>query len=891
MFSLKKISRLLFLAVVLVPACQKPAGGPHLISNKAYREQLHSQFLIQKELAAGRDSILFHVFDSKLSRAETEGLEFLYAYMPLSDLAMNDGEYYLKQVRTALQAKAFFKWGADIPEAVFLHFVLPYRVNNEYTDTARQVFFDELKNRIAHLSMEEAALEVNHWCHEKVIYKASDERTSGPLTTMRTAFGRCGEESTFTVSAMRAVGIPARQVYTPRWAHSDDNHAWVEVWINGSWHFLGACEPEPALDMAWFAEPAKRAMMAHTFVFGKYSGTEEVTENKSRYAKLNLLKNYSLAKELHIKVSDKKGKAVADAKVQYGLYNYAEFYPISTQFSDRDGNSKLSTGIGDLLIHVSKNGISATAIARSYQADTLHIQLGEANEFLPQGVYEFVPPPKQTVVTADPELASQNNRRLLQEDSIRNIYTSTFIDSTASDQYKGILPENMSGFWKYYALSRGNWHEINQFVKSFKDEDRNTVVALLENISEKDLHDILAVVLEDHFHALSVYQPIVSLSIADFNRYVLSPRIGREFVSRWRSVIQQLFTPRQAALFRNDPTQIKDWIANHIVLDSSNNYYGVPLSPEGSLQLGRTDSYSRNVLFVAISRSFGIAARLEPATGRPQFFNGKHWNDVFFDQPLAESVVPRGNVIFRNLSPDPNFIPRYYTHFTIGKYENGSFVTLDYENDTTLLKFPATLSVDTGFYRLITGNRQSGGEVIVGISYFNIKENETQTVDISLFSGSAQTGVLGKADLSASFTGLSTAKPSTLQSYFGKHGLVVALIDPSKEPTKHLMEDIKAVKAGLDRWGGKVLFVVAQEKLSTGFSPATYRQLPQQAVFGHDASGEISASVSTVCSVENRPQWPALSLINPKGEIVWFSEGYSIGLGDQLMKQIEGMKE
>ena len=38
------------------------------------------------------------------------------------------------------------------------------------------------------------------------------------------------EESAFLVSALRSVGIPARQVYVPRWSHCGDNHArssWV----------------------------------------------------------------------------------------------------------------------------------------------------------------------------------------------------------------------------------------------------------------------------------------------------------------------------------------------------------------------------------------------------------------------------------------------------------------------------------------------------------------------------------------------------------------------------------------------------------------------------------------------------------------------------------------
>jgi len=39
-------------------------------------------------------------------------------------------------------------------------------------------------------------------------------------------FRRCGEESTFTVSAMRTAGIPARTSIYAAMAHSDDNHAW-----------------------------------------------------------------------------------------------------------------------------------------------------------------------------------------------------------------------------------------------------------------------------------------------------------------------------------------------------------------------------------------------------------------------------------------------------------------------------------------------------------------------------------------------------------------------------------------------------------------------------------------------------------------------------------------
>ncbi|MCD6660272.1 MAG: transglutaminase-like domain-containing protein, partial [Lentimicrobium sp.] len=436
-----------------------------LITDTEYRNLVQNEFIKQKEIAAGRSQVLFGVLENDLTEAERDGLEFLYAFMPLSDLAMNDGEYYLKQVKSALEARDYFSWGQHVPEDIFLHFVLPYRVNNEYTDTARQVFFRELKDRIKHMSMEDAALEVNHWCHEKVIYKSTDERTSGPLTTVRTAFGRCGEESTFTVAAMRSVGIPARQVYTPRWAHTDDNHAWVEVWIDGQWRFLGACEPEPKLDMGWFAEPVKRAMMTHTFVFGNYQGSEEMVETHARYARLNLLKNYTNVKSLSVSVKNEAGDPVADAKVEFGLYNYAEFYPVATLFTNEKGQCKVSTGYGDLLIHVSKGNTSASQMAAA--ADTsVEITLLPHPVFFTAGTYSFVPPVKQAIPAVDPAITAENNKRLLQEDSIRNIYISTFMDSVTAAKLAGNLSLNPSELWKYISLSRGNWKEIKLFVES-----------------------------------------------------------------------------------------------------------------------------------------------------------------------------------------------------------------------------------------------------------------------------------------------------------------------------------------------------------------------------------------------------------------------------------------
>ena len=105
-------------------------------------------------------------------------------------------------------------WGDIVSDELFRHFVLPVRVNNENLDDSRRVFHDQLAPRVEGLPMYDAILEVNHWCHEKANYQPSDARTSSPLATVRTAHGRAAR-SRRSVAALRSVGIPARQVYTP----------------------------------------------------------------------------------------------------------------------------------------------------------------------------------------------------------------------------------------------------------------------------------------------------------------------------------------------------------------------------------------------------------------------------------------------------------------------------------------------------------------------------------------------------------------------------------------------------------------------------------------------------------------------------------------------------
>ena len=264
--------------------------------------------------------------------AEREDLLYLLGALPEADRIALDEETLLQVVRHARHVRAAVAWGETIPEAVFKAFVLFPRVNNENFEFYQGPIWAELSERISGKTMEQAVREVNCWCYEKATYQSTDGRTASALTTVRRTYGRCGEESTLLVSALRSVGIPARQVYVPRWAHCDDNHAWVEAWVDGDWRYLGACEPEPVLNSGWFTAAASKAMLVHTRAYGVEPVGERVENVVGNAYIINRTAAYARTALLTVRVTE-NGAPRSGLKVRFELANMGEFYPINEQIT------------------------------------------------------------------------------------------------------------------------------------------------------------------------------------------------------------------------------------------------------------------------------------------------------------------------------------------------------------------------------------------------------------------------------------------------------------------------------------------------------------------------------------------------------------------------------
>jgi len=847
-------------------------SAQHYISDAAYRQRVDAAFKAKMQLIGQQ---FYQLRGLSATAEEQEALRFLYAYMPIADATDYPTAYHLGNIRAAMRTRREMPWGSKVPELLFRHFVVPMRVNNEPLDSSRAIFYRELKDRVKGLSMKDAILEVNHWCHEHVTYEPSDARTSSPLQSIRTGRGRCGEESTFTVAALRAVGIPARQVYTPRWAHTDDNHAWVEAWADGKWYFLGACEPEPVLNLGWFNLPASRALLMHTRVFGDYNGPEEVVLRTNNFTEINLIGNYAKTGRTDFKVVDTAGHPVADAKVEFKIYNYAEYYSAVTKYTDRQGATFLTAGRGDMVVWASKNGKFGFARASFGKDKLVTITLNmDASTTLTGQEMNIVPPPESAnLPEVTPAQRAANDRRLAIEDSLRNAYTATFptAESMKDYPYAEAVP--------YLIKSRGNWPTIKAFVEQHADR-LPRALQLLSTLSDKDLRDMPMNILDDNFNAPSDQ---------------LCPRVEDEMILHpFKQFFAKAFNAKQQATFRNDPSQLVGWIGKNIRINPDKRAMRIPQTPISVWQSRVTDDRSRAIFFVDVARSLNIEARKDVVTGKVQYKAGSHWVDVNFDATVQHPATT-GRLVL-NYTPTATLDdPKYYSHFTISKITDGQARLLNFDEGQVDMGggtswsnvFKNGTSLDEGTYLLVTGQRMADGSVRARNTIFHILPGQTTNVDLIIRQEADGVKVIGNFSSESTFD--KDGKRVSILSQTGRGYYVIGVLGVGKEPTNHALHDIAKMKQQLDQWGRPFVLLFTSEEEAEAFRQhqSEFPNLPKNTIYGIDKDGSILRQLVSQLRLPDAAHLPVFIIADTFDRVVFRSSGYTIGLGEQLVKVAE----
>ena len=186
----------------------------------------------------------------------------------------------------------------------------------------------------------------------------------------------------------------------------------------------------------------------------------------------------------------------------------------------------------------------------------------------------------------------------------------------------------------------------------------------------------------------------------------------------------------------------------------------------------------------------------------------------------------------------------------------------------------------------MTGTRLAKGGVLSRITEFSIKPGQTTHLELAVRESKDEVQVIGNFNSESLFTPLQAAgsKQSLLEAC-GRGYFVVGILGVNQEPTNHALRDIAACKTDLEKWGRKMVLLFPNEAQSGKFVQESFPDLPSTVIYGIDTDG-IQSQIAETIKLRHKETLPIFIIADTFNRVVFISQGYTIGLGEQLTKTI-----
>lgn len=804
-----------------------------------------------------------------LNPQETLTFQYLCIAMPLSDLANYECGLWMDFVKHGVWLWENVERVRELPDEIYLNYVLLHRVNEEEIRPCRVRFAHEIIEKISQgsveklnaLSAEQTILETNFWCAEHVTYHSGDERTLSALAVYERGYGRCGEESVFTINALRSVGIPARQVYAPRWSHCDDNHAWVEAWCEDRWVFLGACEPEMIVNKGWFTAASSRAMMIHSRMFGYETEGETCAGKEGMVHLYDQLSRYAATHEVKVKVLDEDGNAVSDAVVDFCVLNYSEYVPIASIMTDKQGEATLETGYGTLYVQVEKEGIYTGKVFHCEKESELTVRLGAESE---NGDLDIFAPIDTPVNTDAPtkEQKEEGKIRVALADKTR-VERSQYWENPERIAFLAAPLESV---------------DLNEEEMDIKESDSKWRNALLSVLSDKDQTDLKRSVLEEHLKYGMKYEGTMPEQV--FLSYVLNPRVEHEILTPYRKEILETFSGEQKKYFCERPDRIWKMIKERITSRDERERDTVMTTPDACLRYGIGSERSKKVLFVAIARTLGIPARLNSKDSSMEYWDaGKA---AFVPVISAQEKDAKVKVVDAD---GTEWV--YLQNWSLGYWNGKTYVTLNYEGTT--FEQELTIPVRAGRYRLITRNRLPNGNQLVKQREFEVHAGETKIEELALRQADLSE-MLERIEVPEFFVHSQDHTEISAADITAGELCVMFWLEEGREPTEHILNEILEQREEFAEYGRSLRFVVRSEEVCKD----TKIQAVLDAVKGIEIYyDDFSENVNMLGRrmYVDPDKLPLILVFDGRLNGIYATSGYNVGTGSMLLRILQAMKK
>lgn len=828
---------------------------------KDHRVRIQENFeVLQKAYPQILDEVC--AYREKCSDEEFLALQYLYTTMPLSDMGNYPAELFADYAVHSVRLWNTFDRVRALPEDIFLNYVLYHRVNTEEIDFCRTLFFEEMQSFgkegwMAQESEKAIVQEVNFWCANEATYQTTDERTASARMVYETGRGRCGEESVFAVNACRSMGIPARQVYAPYWSHCDDNHAWVEVFADGQWYFFGACEPDPRLNRGWFNRAASRAITVHSRWYDESAICGEQVIGRDGLATIvNQTSRYTNTCPIELEVKNPDGTAAAGAVVRFQVLNYAELANVEQRVTDMEGRTGLEAGMGSILVEISGADGYAEVLLNTKDCKDV------CRETVVLGLY---PDGEETA----PEWTEFN------------MYAPSDCAAAPekiSPEEKAAFDKRLAGVFENCRNKILNWkHPQKEAFLDVADEAAPYRAQLLEVLSEKDLRDFKSEILETHVQGAMEYAADFSEAERElFVKYVMNPRIYYEILTPFREAVKNAFSEEEAGRFRSNPAEIAAVIRERIRQIPERECGSIYAKPATALKMGAASEESQRILFVAIARTFGIPARLNPES-----LEMEYWKEGGF---VSVTKAAEADSFLCLTAESDRAVWRYEQDWTLSQWVKGQWKTWKL-GEKTWEDGRLCLELPSGVYRILTSNRLPNGNIFAGRCQFTLKKGEHK--ELTMRQREAQMSDLLSFYKVPDFTvDMGNGEKTPASVFTGEKRMLYIWLEEGMEPTEHILNELIEHETEFASLQDRIVFLMKSEE---GLVDPTLRKcrsaLPEIPVYYHDFGEEAELLARSVYTEPGR--WPLIAVVQNLEQgltALYGTSGYNVGTGDMILR-------
>ena len=361
--------------------------------------------------------------------------------------------------------------------------------------------------------------------------------------------------------------------------------------------------------------------------------------------------------------------------------------------------------------------------------------------------------------------------------------------------------------------------------------------------------------------------------------FILNPRVEDELLRPYRKGILSFFTEEQKAAFRANPAEIWNYIQAHITAYPDNERETVMETPYECLVSGIGTERSQKVLFVAIARTLGIPARLNPDNKVMEYW--------VKDQFVPALKQQEGGAVL-TLKKEADAVWNYYQNWTMGRLVGNEFVSLNltgrsWKGDTL------ELALIPGTYRIITTNRLPNGNQFAWEKTFTIEEGGQREETLRL--REAQLGDMLERISLPEFEVKDSAGNTVNCAELTKGGKKILMwLEESREPTEHILNEMLEHAEKFHEFENSISFMIrTPEAKQDPLLAKVLKMFPNVSIY-FDSFEENIELLGRRMYVDP-DKLPLILVTNGESVGIYATSGYNVGTGDMLIRIMEEVPE